>query len=957
MSNSFVFLLILVHLAWTHSLSPSIENVLDLKTRINRLVVTNSAPGSQQASLFVASTNHLYKIVDAHDSFKVDVDLITGPKLERQQCAVINPSSLATSPCIKYVCDEDADSSKSSLKQVDNDNRLLLIDAQNQNLIECGSIDYGGCRLRRLDDLSIIGCNYSAPVIPFNSASGVVTTASSQLQYSSSKSNLIHQSSLYLMVSIEYDPVEERYDRLDFPVFSVRHLSATQHTHEKRPALIDNSQQLFQSKYLIESMNYDQNIYTDDFHFKIVHSFSHDGFIYFLYTITNKILPESCNRMDSIDSASNQTSTKVVTRLLRICDTKASSSSENRNLNQETIDQFNSIYNSANSGANLATLTETVLDCDDQVEGKFHLLQSAHFQPQPESSENSTLFLVFNNTKLPTQSSVCKITMKEIDDHFLLMLRKCLEGDNNYGELVSPYSNKNSWKTPCRCSTMSDTSKKPAFLSVNDHRKLFCHNDMFNYMNSRQTLTLKSIELDTFEPMRPVTAITSLRVASTDSTHNELVLVLSEVNAQLLMLSYNREKNLARQYDQVSLLSSAPNGFVAQSQHGGFIARAGNHSLDGIQYTMQAASEITLQILNSNDLTNQKYLYATYDRYLYKINLKNCGQFETCTTCLNGSPLKASKQKNPFCGWCIYDQKCTMSHECNAQDARIPKEMLFLTRAIKYDKTVEKSKDVDNICPRILDIQPTRYLNPLSSNNQAIESKSVYYAFKTNMNLLPSPYVYFCDFSLGSNMTRVVATMYNETLRCDLTSNRNTIEAAFRQNPIERKLINVSVQIRAGQSHTALTTSLIANTHLYAFNCSYFADCGQCLSRHLSGSCVWCARNSRCAFAAASRDAKQRECPNELDFYSRDLSDSNKDLCTSFSIKKLSESSMPSENERAESVKVDIPYSAESQLAQLTKLDIKNAKDHQKSFVCLFTKTRQINRFEQTRFTKSDLKW
>jgi hypothetical protein len=559
----FVLLILVVHTEWTHShsslsSSSTIENVLDLKTRINRLVVitANSERQSGQAaeaatSLYVASTNHLYKITDSAQSFKVDIDLVTGPKLERQQCAVINPSSSATSQCIKYVCDEDSDPSKSSLKQIDNDNSLLLVDAQNQNLIECGSIDYGGCRLRELNDLSIIGCNYSAPVIPFSSASGVVTTSTSQLQqYSSSSSssssktnsNLIHQSSLYLMVSIEYDPVEERYDRLDFPVFSVRHLSATsaaaQTTQDRtKPNLIDNNQQLFQSKYLIESMNYDQNIYTDDFHFKIIHSFSHDGFIYFLYTITNKILPESCNRMDSMmDSASNQTSTKIVTRLLRICDTKAASSSENRNVNQETIDQFNNIYNSANSGANLATLTETVLDCDDEIEGKFHLLQSAHFQALPESSENSTLFLTFNNTRLPTQSSVCKITMKEIDEHFLLMLRKCLEGDNNYGELVSPYSNKNSWKTPCRCSTMSDTTaKKPALLSTSDHRKLFCHNDMFNYMNSRQTLTLRSIEMDTFEAIRPITAISSLLVSSaTSSPHNpELVLVLADINAQV----------------------------------------------------------------------------------------------------------------------------------------------------------------------------------------------------------------------------------------------------------------------------------------------------------------------------------------------------------------------------------------------------------------------------------------
>jgi hypothetical protein len=196
------------------------------------------------------------------------------------------------------------------------------------------------------------------------------------------------------MVSIEYDRDEE-LDRLDFPVFSVRHLATS----------TNSQQQLFQSKYPIESMTYDQSIYTDDFHFRIVHSFSHNGFIYFLYTITNKILPDSCNRMDhASDTIANQTTTKVVTRLLRVCDAKAANgggAETNRNgggggaSNQDTIDQFSNMYN---SGASSATLTETVIDCDDQVDGKFHLLQSAHFQPLAESPDDSLLFLSFNNT-------------------------------------------------------------------------------------------------------------------------------------------------------------------------------------------------------------------------------------------------------------------------------------------------------------------------------------------------------------------------------------------------------------------------------------------------------------------------------------------------------------------------------------------------------------------------------
>jgi hypothetical protein len=100
----------------------------------------------------------------------------------------------------------------------------------------------------------------------------------------------------------------------------------------------------------------------------------------------------------------------------------------------------------------------------------------------------------------PVQSAVWKVTVPDIDEHFSLMLRKCLAGNNDYGELVSPYSNKNSWKTACCCSTMTDQIKRPSFssssssssfntiLTGHEQCKLFIHNDKFSYINSRRAL-------------------------------------------------------------------------------------------------------------------------------------------------------------------------------------------------------------------------------------------------------------------------------------------------------------------------------------------------------------------------------------------------------------------------------------------------------------------------------------
>ena len=99
----------------THTQLSSIRKVLDLKTRINKVTLHKAT-----SSLYVASTNHLYKINDHEnqnengngddESFRVIVDVATGPRAQKQQCAFITESmSEATeTQCIKYICDDDA---------------------------------------------------------------------------------------------------------------------------------------------------------------------------------------------------------------------------------------------------------------------------------------------------------------------------------------------------------------------------------------------------------------------------------------------------------------------------------------------------------------------------------------------------------------------------------------------------------------------------------------------------------------------------------------------------------------------------------------------------------------------------------------------------------------------------------------------------------------------------------
>ena len=113
-SNSgrlFVIICLLNIIVESSSTASSIEGIVDLKSRINRLTLAKST-ANKPVDLFVASTNHLYKIVDydlntadsGKSGLQIEIDLVTGPKLQKQQCAFITESigpSNSGAQCIK----------------------------------------------------------------------------------------------------------------------------------------------------------------------------------------------------------------------------------------------------------------------------------------------------------------------------------------------------------------------------------------------------------------------------------------------------------------------------------------------------------------------------------------------------------------------------------------------------------------------------------------------------------------------------------------------------------------------------------------------------------------------------------------------------------------------------------------------------------------------------------------
>ena len=114
---------------------------------------------------------------------------------------------------------------------------------------------------------------------------------------------------------------------------------------------------------------------------------------------------------------------------------------------------------------------------------------------------------------------------------------------------------------------------------------------------------------------------------------------------------------------------------------------------------------------------------------------------------------------NPFCGWCMYEQKCSTRPECLKKStssssiyAQDLSESLWL-------KSSPQSAQSGSRCPNILSVWPSRYVNPTSSSLVKPDN----YVFGFNVKLIPN-IEYFCDIATNNLFQRVVSSQQQVTL-------------------------------------------------------------------------------------------------------------------------------------------------------------------------------------------------
>ena len=196
-------------------------------------------------------------------------------------------------------------------------------------------------------------------------------------------------------------------------------------------------------------------------------------------------------------------------------------------------------------------------------------------------------------------------------------------------------------------------------------------------IKSDADLTIKSVELADVNAENQVatTTTTFTSIVTLNYDASSLILVISTLNAHILKFKYDVASNVAVKYDQIDLLESV-------------------YNVTSLVSVASAALNINLAVIDSSiDDTElspaKRTLFVTYDRYLFKVNMQNCEQFDTCESCLGIRERQVVS--NPFCGWCVYEQKCMLKQACSKKTilgkwimiVRYPKKLKILPQKLQ----------------------------------------------------------------------------------------------------------------------------------------------------------------------------------------------------------------------------------------------------------------------------------
>uniref|UniRef100_UPI00358E1BA8 plexin-B3-like isoform X1 n=2 Tax=Myxine glutinosa TaxID=7769 RepID=UPI00358E1BA8 len=199
-----------------------------------------------------------------------------------------------------------------------------------------------------------------------------------------------------------------------------------------------------------------------------------------------------------------------------------------------------------------------------------------------------------------------------------------------------------------------------------------------------------------------------------------------------------------------------------------------------------------------------EHLYILKDLQVVKIPVENCGHYKTCLFCI--------RSLDPYCGWCVLQQRCTRKRECS-------------DKANHWLRSLEHTN-----CPSVYSLKPASLSYQNIVNPQPVV---------VNLTSLP-------ELSDGDELTCRIGKLEVNASRTTMTSVTCTDSLSSKDLP----------KLPSGSDHVDLNVTVllrgvaIGTAPLSYYNCtasvvsSDINPCRHCVGRQWS--CNWCVKSHHC---------------------------------------------------------------------------------------------------------------
>lgn len=206
--------------------------------------------------------------------------------------------------------------------------------------------------------------------------------------------------------------------------------------------------------------------------------------------------------------------------------------------------------------------------------------------------------------------------------------------------------------------------------------------------------------------------------------------------------------------------------------------------------------------------SDKRFLYVASPYTVSKVNLQRCEQLRSCAECL--------QKKNPYCGWCSLERRCTIKAAC--QNAT----WSFTERSSPRWLSLETQQCID-----FQSVRP----NQIPHN-----SSSVVQLIINQLPQLPYGAHYLCVFG-DDNPIPARVTKNGLACRTPLFVSRPAI-------PKGRDHVIVNLAVRSSETDTDFISRPFA-----FYDCGVHKTCKTCVSS--SWACSWCIHQNLCTYNAS----------------------------------------------------------------------------------------------------------